>query len=81
VPDGADEAVRATLDALQRPSQQPVALAGPVGVGRQDRRDPASGAEKGRQTVLFDRLAEVHEAPSAPRSEGGVTGRPHRSRV
>ena len=66
VADGADQASTPRADPRQRPAQQRVGLALPVGVGGEDRVDPAAGPQQRLQPLLGDRLAEAQEAPAAP---------------
>ena len=66
VADGADQAVVVARHARQRPPEQRVGLALPVGVGGEHGVDPVARAQQRRQALLVDRLAEVEEAPAAP---------------
>jgi hypothetical protein len=72
VPNRPHQAVVLTRHARERAAEQLVGLAGAVGVGRHDRVDPAAGAQQRRQPVVVDRLAEAHETPAAPCSDGGL---------
>src|SRR5262249_44824637 len=75
--DGADQAVGVRRDAGERAAEQRVGLAGAVGVGGEHGVDALAGAQQRRETVVVDRLAEVHEAPAAPGSDGDVSGVRH----
>ena len=69
VPDRADQRVVVARHAGQRAAEQPVRLARAVGVGGDHGADPAAGAQQRGEAVVVERLAEVHEAPAAPRPD------------
>ena len=69
VADRADDAVVIACDARQRAAQRGVGLARAVRVGRDHRVDAAARAQQRLHAFLVERLAEVHEAPAAPRAD------------
>ena len=76
----AHEAVRVARKALERRSKQAVGLSGAVDVGRDDGRDVGAGAQQGRQALVVQRLAEMHETSAAPGAERDVAGVGHSAR-
>ena len=81
VSDRADDAVVLAVDGGDRPAEQEVRLARPVGVGCEQRVEPVAGTQQGFEALLGDRLAEMQVAPTAPRSDCGMGGPGHRHRV
>src|SRR5690606_25206272 len=55
-----------------RAAEQLVGPALPVDVGGDDGADAVAGPQDREEALVLDRDAEVHEAPAAPRPDGGV---------
>ena len=53
----------------ERAAEQAIGFAGAVDVGCEHRVEALVGAQQRDQALLAERLAEVHEAPTAPGSE------------
>ena len=78
VTERAHEEVVVTRQAAQRLTDQPVSLALAVHVGGEHRLDSVAWTQERGQSLVVERLAEVHEAPAAPAADGYVTGSIHR---
>ena len=81
VADRSDQRVRLARQAGEGAADGEVGLARAVDVGRDDRVDAGVRPQQADETVVVERLAEVHVAAAAPRAECGVTGGAHRPAV
>jgi hypothetical protein len=72
VADRAYQLVIRARQAVQRMTENGVCFSGAVGVRGDHRRDASARAQQALQARFVKRLAEMHEAATAPRPEGGM---------